>query len=362
MKLLITTQAVDTQDPILGFFHRWLVEFAKHVESVEVICLYEGAHELPDNVVVHSLGKEKVSKKRKTHSSLYYGLKFLWLACKLRKKYDEVFVHMNPEYVVLGGVWWKLWKKRVGLWYLHKSVDLKLRTAEIFADVIFTASAESFRLKSKKVRIVGHGIDTALFSPAVPAHMNEAEKETVKLVTVGRITRAKNLHVLQDAARLIGEGGMRVSFDIIGAPVHMQDVAYEDELTKQAGNFPGTVHVREIGAKTQTEVAKFLSEYTFFIHASTGTGSIDKAVLEALSAGVPVISTSEAFKDLLSPYGLYVTDGSAEGIAATVMQFLSRSDAEKSAVTTALRDQMVAAYSLSALIPRILRLLAGTVQ
>ena len=32
MKLLIITQKVDSADPILGFFHQWVEEFAKHCE------------------------------------------------------------------------------------------------------------------------------------------------------------------------------------------------------------------------------------------------------------------------------------------------------------------------------------------
>ena len=58
MRLLICTQAIDKNDPILGFFHRWVIEFAKHFEHISVICLREGTHTLPENVSVYSLGKE----------------------------------------------------------------------------------------------------------------------------------------------------------------------------------------------------------------------------------------------------------------------------------------------------------------
>ena len=61
MKLLIVTQIVDKNDPILGFFHRWIEEFAKHVEHIEVICLKEGKHKLPSNVHIHSIGKEQTT-------------------------------------------------------------------------------------------------------------------------------------------------------------------------------------------------------------------------------------------------------------------------------------------------------------
>ena len=67
MRLLVVTQKVDAQDDVLGFFHEWLRRFAARCETVEVICLQEDPHELPANVRVHSLGKEKgLGKLRRT--------------------------------------------------------------------------------------------------------------------------------------------------------------------------------------------------------------------------------------------------------------------------------------------------------
>ena len=138
MKLLIITQKVDRNDPILGFFHRWIIEFAKHFESIAVICLFEGEHNLPANVKVLSLGKEEGGAR--ISKTLRYIVRFYNYIWRERKNYDAVFVHMNPIYVVLGGVLWRMWKKKISLWYTHKSVDLKLRAAEKFVHFIFTAS------------------------------------------------------------------------------------------------------------------------------------------------------------------------------------------------------------------------------
>ena len=85
MRLLIVTQTVDSGDPILGFFHRWIEEFAKHTERIEVICLREGFHALPANVRVHSLGKERGAAGRAT-----YALHFLSLVWRLRHDYDAL--------------------------------------------------------------------------------------------------------------------------------------------------------------------------------------------------------------------------------------------------------------------------------
>ena len=129
-KLLIITQKVDKNDSVLGFFHGWILEFAKNYEELIVICLEKGEYDLPDNVKVLSLGKEdNVSK-------FVYLIRFYKYILQNRKNYDNVFVHMNVEYVILGGLVWKILRKKIGLWYMHKSVTLKLRLAEKLVDII----------------------------------------------------------------------------------------------------------------------------------------------------------------------------------------------------------------------------------
>ena len=103
MRLLIITQKVNKNDPILGFFHRWIEEFAKRFEKLTVICLEKGEYSLPENVRVLSLGKEEGRSKAEYLSRFY---RYIW---EERNNYDAVFVHMNQEYVLLGWKFWKLW-------------------------------------------------------------------------------------------------------------------------------------------------------------------------------------------------------------------------------------------------------------
>ena len=128
MKLLIITQVLDTEHPILGFFHRWVEEFASQAELVHVIALQIGTHKLPENVHVYSLGKEQGQSRIKYLWRLY---RCIW---KLRHSYDGVFVHMNQQYVPLGYPLWKLLGKRIGLWYAHGAVSRSLRLAVRLAD------------------------------------------------------------------------------------------------------------------------------------------------------------------------------------------------------------------------------------
>ncbi|PIR84905.1 hypothetical protein COU16_00085 [Candidatus Kaiserbacteria bacterium CG10_big_fil_rev_8_21_14_0_10_47_16] len=271
MKLLIVTQVVDQNDPVLGFFHRWIEEFAKHYEQVHVICLREGTHALPENVTVHSLGKE-AGKGKLTYIFRFYS--YIW---KLRKEYDAVFVHMNQIYVLLGWPLWKVFGKKVGLWYTHKSVTIRLRLATLLSNIVFTASKESFRIKTGKLHVMGHGIDTELFS------INEHKVRGEHLLSVGRLNRTKRHDLAICAAaeakrelRIIGDGSERENLE---------------SLADRCG-----AHVSFLGAKNQEELqSEYQSTYAL-IHASE-TGSLDKVILEALACGCPVVSTS-ALEDL----------------------------------------------------------------
>ena len=116
MKLLILTQKVDRTDSVLGFFHTWLVEFSKRAELVTVIALEVGEYQLPQNVTVTSLGKELGVSK------VVYLWRLFSTVIGQQKKYDAVFVHMNPIYVVLCGWFWKLTGKKIALWYTHRQL------------------------------------------------------------------------------------------------------------------------------------------------------------------------------------------------------------------------------------------------
>lgn len=282
MKLLICTQAVDTEDSYLGFFVRWLEEFAKHAEQVDVICLKEGKHDLSANVRVHSLGKERGVSRIKYVYNFY---RYIW---NLRHDYDAVFVHMNPEYIVLGGFVWRLWHKGIALWYMHKSVDLKLRIAEALANIIFTASEESFRLTSGKVRIIGHGIDTDFFSP--DAHVVRGNW----VLSVGRLMQSKRHDLAIQRAvregrelRIAGEGPERA---------HLEALAREQHAA-----------VQFLGGLTQTQLRDEYRTAAYLIHTSE-TGSLDKVVLEALACGLPVHTNDSALKTLENVGPAYVRE------------------------------------------------------
>lgn len=286
MKLLVITQVIDNQHPILGFFHAWVIELAKQCESIEVICLQEGTHAFPSNVRVHSLGKE-VGKGR-----VIYVWRFFSLLWSLRHSYDNVFVHMNQIYVILGAPVWRLLGKKIGLWYAHGTVSSSLKIATVLADIIFTSTPEGFRIPTKKRVIVGQGIDTTLFSTAQKLTTN-----TKRLVTVGRISSSKNIDTLLRACAHLKDTGTLFHFRIVGVATTDAERRYETEVRKLASQLQLEDSIEWTGAVSHRELPPILQQSDIFIHDGA-TNSLDKALLEAALCGCIVMSSNPAYKSL----------------------------------------------------------------
>lgn len=270
MKLLIVTQAVDQGHSNLGFFVRWIEEFATHCESVTVIANETGRYVLPPNVTVITLGKETGS------SRLARYVKFLSAIAWFTRGYDAVFCHMNPEYVIAGSWWWKLTRKRIVFWYMHKSVTARLKLAEQLADVIVTASPESFRLPSKKLHVVGHGINTDLFRP------DARVVRGTHALSVGRLDKSKCHDKAIDIAT-----GLGIELRIAGEGPERERL---EEYAKS-----NNARVVLLGGLTQEKLRDEYLRAALLIHTSE-TGSLDKVLLEAAACGTPIKTEYEVYK------------------------------------------------------------------
>ncbi|MEK7579314.1 MAG: glycosyltransferase family 4 protein [Patescibacteria group bacterium] len=347
MKLLILTQKVDSADDNLGFFHRWIEEFAQKCESVVVICLYEGVHALPKNVHVLSLGKEKGPSHFKYLRRFYA---YIW---RERKNYDAVFVHMNPIYVVLGGVVWRALKKRIGLWYTHGSVSASLRLATILAHDIFTSTTESFRIQSNKTHIVGHGIDLERFIPSTEI----LPRDVLRVVTFGRISRVKGYETLIDAIRIVTERGTSIILSIIGGPGTPDQVAYEKKLHDRVKELGLSEKITFVGPVPQKDILPYLHKAHVFVSAST-TGALDKAPLEAMAAGLPVVTCNEGTLSVSvgRPGVVAFPQGDAQTLANALLQMAQRSDGEFQSLRV-LVQKIASEHRLQSLIERMVGIL-----
>ncbi|MSU54986.1 MAG: glycosyltransferase [Candidatus Taylorbacteria bacterium] len=357
MRLLIITQRVDQDDSVLGFMHGWIKEFSKQIENVNVVCLEKGNVDFSENVRIFSLGKEKFKARNfrlKLAERFIYSWRFIRHIVRIRKDYDVVFVHMNPEYVVLGGWLWKLWGKTVTLWYAHKNVTLSLRVAEVFTDMIFTSTKSGFRLASQKLRIIGQGIDTDKFKIHDLGFKSNAEK--FKIITVGRITPSKDYEVLVEAVEIIRKRtSFEIKVDIVGPTSMASDRQYLDKLRERVVEKGLGESVSFKGSVPNRELPGVLAGYDLFVNMGH-TGSLDKAVPEAMAVGLPVLTCNEAFKEVLGPYKevLMYSKGDILGLADRLKYMMDMTDPQRLELGSKLRDIVVLNHSLTSFVKKII--------
>jgi len=298
MNVLMITQKVDINDDILGFTHTWINKIAEKVDKLYVITLGKGETNLAKNVKLYSMGKEK------SYNKLKLLFNFNKLIIKLINKTDVIFVHMSPLSTIIVAFYAKIYKIPIVMWYAHKHVDLKLKIAHFFANKVITASKESFRLKSHKVKVIGHGIDTDKFKPIVA---QEKPNQKYRILSVGRISPVKNYEVLISAANILinKEKQRNIEFVVIGGvPIKSQE-GYFKKIKKMIAEFHLENYMKFIGSVPYTEVVKYYQNCDVFINTSL-TGSVDKSGLEAMACGKPVLTCNEGytgvFKDSAEKY------------------------------------------------------------
>ncbi len=379
MKLLILTQKIDKNDDVLGFMHGWIAEFARYCEKVTVIALEVHEYDLPRNVRIFSLGKENISQKStqlnkkvkrvkkvyKVESKLKYLFNFYRYIWSERNNYDNVFVHMNPEYVVMGGLFWRLTRKKIGMWYMHKSVNLKLRIAEKLTNEVFSGTQESFRLKTKKLNITGHGIDIDKFKVS-PVKFNsltgqESQESKVadgfRIVTIGRISSIKDYGTLIDAMEVLQKSGLNIKLDILGDADSSDDKKYLESLIQKVKDKGLEEKINFVGSVPNKDIVNYLHQADIFVNTSQ-TGSLDKAILEAMACGLVVLSSNDSSRNIFGGYRdrLFFKPKDSEDLARKISRITKLSSGERIEIGKKLRETVVKDHNLEDLIKKIIRI------
>ncbi len=342
MKLLIITQAIDENDPVLSFFTNWVRNFATRFEKVTVICLKKGLYNLPSNVSVFSLGKErKYDRRPKVLKRLSYVFTFLKLIISRRGEYDRVFVHMNQEYVLLGGFWWKMFGKKVFLWRNHNVGDINTDIAISLSDKVFSTSKFSYTKKSPKNVLMPVGIDTDLFN----FDPNIKRKEN-SILFLGRIAPVKRLDFILKAIFLLNQKGIDFVFNIYGDP-KFEDEAYYDYLKKYVLDNSLEKKVSFFDGVSNDKASKIYSENEIFINM-TNSGAYDKTIFEAMASHMIVLTSNKNLENKLDK-NFILKEDDARDVASKIERVLKLSKTEKDQIGLTLRDLVLKEHSLNIL-------------
>lgn len=336
MKILVFTQKVVREDPVLGFFHTWITQLSKKYDSIEVICLEKGDFDLPKNVTVYSLGKESGASRLKYIFNLY---KYLFL---IRGSYDRVFVHMNQEYVILAGLYWKIIGIPVYMWRNHRKGDFLTKIAVYFCVKTFCTSTSSFVARFEKNVIMPVGNDTNFFQP-IPGVVRKKHS----ICMLGRIAPVKHIELALESVNYLVKSGEQVSLTIIGSALP-RDEKYFESLKKYIIDNNLTSYISMLGEVPFSKHPEVFSGYEISLNL-TESGSFDKTILGSTSCGAIPLVSNASLKGILP--SICLTKDSPEEIANSLKNLLN--PAEQVKIQDDLK-KFVESQSLHTLIERII--------
>ena len=288
LRMLMLTFSLDRNSPVLAWQAAVASALAKRVDNVHVFTEWRAAFEAPPRLTFETMPHRPFGIPRRL------GAAWLMLPRLVRTierfRPDVRFVHMTHEWCYRIGPYLRVRGVPVLLWYAHGSVPWTLHLSTKFASRIVTSTPEGFRLESPKKRVIGQAIDTALFD--IPLDVCR----TKEIVTVGRVSRRKNVALLVEAvADVVRRPGLEdARLKIVGPQLTADDNAYRREIEELIIKLHLGSRVQVAGAMLQKDTADLYRTAALHVNVS-GTGSMDKTVMEALACGCPVLTSNEAF-------------------------------------------------------------------
>jgi glycosyltransferase involved in cell wall biosynthesis len=270
---------------VLASTVRWLQVLAARpdVEHVGVIALRVGRHALPKNVEIVHIGAAGGKPLRMV--AFYRAVRRFVRA----RPVDAFFIYQGGPYPLLLAPFRFLAGIPVYQWKAHPHVSRLMWCYARFCDTrVFTSTRSAFPVNLPNLSVIGNGIDVEMFT------IREGEPSG-DLVSVGRISRSKRLECVLDALAVHRDRfGFVPSLDVVGPAF---DPTYARELSERAEALRIGAHVRFLGAVGRALLPELLARYRAFVNVSET--ALDRAALEAMACGVPVISSNPCVREIL---------------------------------------------------------------
>ncbi|MEN9605092.1 MAG: hypothetical protein RJB39_777 [Candidatus Parcubacteria bacterium] len=346
MKLLMITQKVDMNDSVMGFCHAWVKKIAAQVDTLYVITLYQGVTDLPKNVKLFSLKKEKGYPRFLRYILFYIHLfRVMW-------RVDGVFLHMCPEYFQAIYPLNFFLRKKVTLWYAHVKMSPLAAWVGARVNTVLSPSKESFLAEGKNFVSTGHGVDVEVFKPD-PGFVSAPVKN---LVHIGRISKIKDIDVIIKAINHVVNvlDVTNFTLNIYGAPARVEDDAYLAELKQMVTDFHLEKYIIWHGELRNTDATLVYQKADMFIR-SMAKGGYGKVDLEALATAVPTVLSTPVYKEYFGDLydDMYFLSGDYTKLAENIVTVLNWDEGRLARFKKIARDLVVENHNLDKLAVKI---------
>jgi glycosyltransferase involved in cell wall biosynthesis len=328
-RVAFITQQVDPGHPALAATVPKIAALAALVD--EVVVLADGAVEgvLPVNCRVKTFrAGHKVGRGARFEFALARELRGL--------RGGAVVAHMCPIYAVLAAPLVRPLRVPLLLWFTHWRASGLLRAAERLSTAVVSVDRRSFPLGSGKVRAIGHGIDLSEFScEQPPAH------ETLRLLALGRYSRAKGLDVVLRAVASAGDG---ISLAVYGPALSEDERAHRRALEGIVVELGLDGRVTLGDAVPRAQVPSLFAGHDALVN-NMRSGAPDKVVYEAAASCMPVLASNPVFDSFLDPGQRFGRD-SPEELTSRLREFASLDAAARGELGKLLRRRVEEGHSV----------------
>ena len=204
---------------------------------------------------------------------------------------------LKLDYKILGPTFKRIWNSSMGL--IACSEGLKRRALDF--------------LPSAKIEVIPNGVELNRFRPVE----KQADKQTLKILTVGRLSVTKRVHMLIEAVEILVKQDQNIHLTIVG------DGALGQELKGLISKKGLDKTIEMTGRIDSKQMPEIYQGSDIFVSASLQEG-MSNAMLEAMASGLPIITTRcEGVEELIKDNGIVVETDDAEAIAASVKKLAS---------------------------------------
>jgi glycosyltransferase involved in cell wall biosynthesis len=289
-----------------------------------------------------SLGLASLLRVRAAFSALGY----IWRLARFVRQQDIDVLHTNTlKAAVLGGVAARLAKRPV-VWHIRDRIDYDYlppfvvrifrwlcRSIPNFVVANSNATLQSLRLagavlpgsKDGKVFVRSSIVHDGTQCP-VEENTKRAPKELVEVALIGRICPWKGQHIFLQAAALVHERFPSARFLIIGSALFG-----EAEYDQQVRRIPNQLGIENLVTFTgfRSDVREIIDRVDLIVHASTIGEPFGQVIIEAMSAGKPVVATNgggvpEIVED--GRTGILVPMGNVQAMAEAICRIIANPD------------------------------------